>query len=662
MADITTIDDETALSTAINVLRESVESGRMPSGQKLEPEVAALHAQAIAHLDELRRHRSETDFRALVDAMPIHVWTSRADGSGVFFNRRRLEYTGTGVDWYGIVHPDERVDHDAAWHTAVRTGQPFHYEQRLVAADGSARWFLGRAETVRDQDGNVVGWVGINIDIEDRKRAEQVQADAERQLKTVIDTIPAHVWRAGLDGENDFINQARVEFGGSNLSWQELVHPDDVAVHRRNREAAQKTGQPFEQEMRLLRKDGTYRWFLVRAAPQRNDDGTVSQWFGTNTDIDDLKQAQERVRRSEQDLRDTIDTIPAHIWSCLPDGTSDYVNRRRVEYTGPDMDHLDIVHPDDRAKHDEKWTTSLRTGRAFEIENRLRGFDGTYRRFLGRAAPLRDEHGNISRWYGTNTDIEDLRQTEDALRRAQAELTHVSRISTLGELVASIAHEVNQPLAGIITNGAACLRWLRHEPPNLDEVRQAVERIIGDGQRAAQVVERLRALARKEESDRRPLNLNELVAESLPLVARELSHGRIKVDLSLAPHLPEIMADRVQVQQVLINLLINGIQAMAETTEGERVLGISSRLDEADGVMLAVRDSGPGIDPAAEDRLFKPFVTTKPNGMGMGLSICRSIVEAHGGRIWANSDAAPGKKRGADFRFTLPVRADTSGP
>ena len=152
------------------------------------------------------------------------------------------------------------------------------------------------------------------------------------------------------------------------------------------------------------------------------------------------------------------------------------------------------------------------------------------------------------------------------------------------------------------------------------------------------------------------------MAESLPLVARELSHGRIKVDLSLAPHLPEIMADRVQLQQVLINLLINGMQAMAETTEGERVLGISSRLDEADGVMLAVCDSGPGIDPAAEDRLFNPFVTTKPNGMGMGLSICRSIVEAHGGRIWANSDAAPGKKRGADFRFTLPVRADTSGP
>ncbi len=659
MPDTTTIDDETALRAAIDVLRGSVESGRMPSGQKLEPDVAALHARAADHLDEMLRHRSETDFRALVDAMPIHVWTSRADGSDVFFNRRRMEYTGPDVDWYGSVHPDERVEHDVTWHTAVRTGQPFQYEQRLVAADGSARWFLGRAEPVRDHEGNIVRWVGVNIDIEDRKRAEQVQADAERQLKTVIDTIPAHVWRAGLDGENDFINQARVEFGGSNLSWQDLVHPDDAAIHTRYREEAQKTGQPFEQEMRLRRKDGVYRWFLVRAAPQRNDDGTVVRWFGTNTDIDDLKQAQERVRRSEQDLRDTIDTIPAHIWSCLPDGTSDYFNRRRVEYTGPEVDFFDIVHPDDRADHDEKWATSLRTGQPFDVENRLRGFDGTYRRFLGRAEPLRDEHGTITRWYGTNTDIEDLRRTEDALRRAQTDLAHVSRISTLGELVASIAHEVNQPLAGVVTNGTACLRWLRREPPNLDEVRQAVERIISDSQRAAQVVHRLRALARKEEADRRPLNLNELVEESLPLLAQELNHGRIKVELSLAPRLPEVRADRVQLQQVLINLLINGIQAMAETRAGERVLRISSLVDETGGVTIAVRDSGPGIDPSAETRLFKAFVTTKPDGMGMGLSICRSIIEAHGGRISAGADTTQGKGRGAVFRFTLPAPPDT---
>jgi PAS domain S-box-containing protein len=891
----TTMTDEIALRTAINVLRDSIESRRMPSGRPLDPDAVALHEQAGEHLGGLLRQQPEAALRALIDAMPIHVWTARADGSDVFFNRQRLEYTGPNTDWYSIVHPDERVEHDATWHKAVRSGQPFEFVQRLVGGDGSSRWFLGRAEPLRDADGNVTKWVGVNIDIEerkqaeerlrraeeelraiidaipvlawrarrdgsaeflnkrfldyiglapadamdwgwsttvhpddiasllekwhripsdaqpgetearlrrfdgvyrwflfranpvldasgnvecwygtnidieDRKRAEQEQADAEQQLKTVIDTIPAHVWRTGPDGENDFVNQARIAFGGGDLTWHNFVHPDDAVVHRHLWAQARETGQPFEQEMRLLRTDGVYRWFLVRVAPQRNDDGAVARWFGTNTDIDDLKQAQERIRRSEQDLRDaidtipthvwstlpdgsnihlnrrrldyggpgagwetivhpddrdqhnrtwtasmqtgkpwevecrllradgtyrwflvraeplreadgtivrwfgtntdindlriaqqqlreaerelraTIDTIPAHIWSCLPDGTADYFNRRRVEYTGPDIAFYDIVHPDDRADHDEKWAASIRTGQPFDVENRLRRFDGTYRRFLGRAEPLRDEQGNITRWFGTNTDIEDLRRTEEALQSAQAELAHVSRVSTLGELTASIAHEVTQPLAGVITNAEAGLRWLRRAQPDFGEVQQAVERIIRDGQRAAEVVNRLRALARKEEPVRSPLNLNELVEESLPLMAQEMSRQRIRVELSMAPHLPPVLADRVQVQQVLINLLINAVQAMVETT-GQRVLTISSRADGAD-VLLAVGDSGPGIDPVAEHDLFKAFVTTKSNGMGMGLSICKSIIDAHGGRIWADG----GRASGAVFRFTLPA-------
>ncbi len=318
------------------------------------------------------------------------------------------------------------------------------------------------------------------------------------------------------------------------------------------------------------------------------------------------------------------------------------------------------MHPDDRADHDEKWDRSIRTGRPFDVENRLRRFDGTYRRFLGRAEPLRDEQGIIIKWFGKNTHIDDLRPTEEALQNAQAELAHVSRISTLGELTASITHEVNQPLAGIVTNAEASLRWLRRERPNLEEAQQAVERIIREGQRAAEVVRRLQALARKEEPVRRPLNLNELVEESLPLVAQEVSRQGIKIELSLAPRMPIVLADRVQLQQVLINLFINAIQAMVETTGRERVLAISSQATEAGDVMLVVSDSGPGIDPAAANELFKAFVTTKTNGMGMGLSICKSIIEAHGGRIWADGGETPGEVRGAVFRFVLPVQPNGS--
>ena len=228
------------------------------------------------------------------------------------------------------------------------------------------------------------------------------------------------------------------------------------------------------------RADGTYRWFLVRAEPLRDANGHIVRWLGTNTDIDDLRIAQQQLRQAERELRATIDTIPAHIWSCLPDGTSDYFNRRRVDDTGPHIAFYDIVHPDDRAEHDEKWATSIRTGVPFNIENRLRRFDGTYRRFLGRAEPLRDEQGNIAKWFGTNTDIEDLRRAEDALHRAQSELAHVSRVATLGELTASITHEVNQPLGSIVTNGEASCDGCAARSP-ISTKQQAVERIIREG-------------------------------------------------------------------------------------------------------------------------------------------------------------------------------------
>jgi len=320
--------DEMALRAAIELLRDSVTARRTPSGQPLDSNATAQHEQAAERLEALLHHQPDAALRELIDAIPIHVWTTRADGSDAFFNRQRLDYTGPGVDWYAIVHPDEREKHDATWHASVRTGQPFEFEQRLIGADGNSRWFLGRAAPLRDKDGNITRWVGVNIDIEDRKRAEQVQADAEQQLKTVIDTIPAHVWRTGPDGENDFVNQARIAFGGGDLNWHNFAHPDDAIVHQRLWANARQTGEPFEQEMRLLRRDGVYRWFLVRVAPQRNADGTVARWFGTNTDIDDMKRAQERVRRSEQDLSDAIDTIPTHVWSTLPDGSDLYVNRR----------------------------------------------------------------------------------------------------------------------------------------------------------------------------------------------------------------------------------------------------------------------------------------------------------------------------------------------
>jgi two-component system sensor kinase FixL len=266
----------------------------------------------------------------------------------------------------------------------------------------------------------------------------------------------------------------------------------------------------------------------------------------------------------------------------------------------------------------------------------------------------RNERGRPVAILETNNDITERRRTQEALDRTQAELAHVSRVTTLGELTASIAHEVNQPLAGIVTNGAACLRWLGREPPELDEARRAVESMINDGKRASEVVSRLRALSKKTDPQRLRLDLNEVIDEVILLFQRELLNNRVALRLELASTLPPVLGDRVQLQQVLMNLLINAIQAMASVTGQPREVLIRSRRHDANQVVLEVVDSGIGITPENADRLFSAFFTTKPDGMGIGLSICRSIIEAHGGRIWASPNTGPG----VTLQFTLPLSED----
>ena len=232
------------------------------------------------------------------------------------------------------------------------------------------------------------------------------------------------------------------------------------------------------------------------------------------------------------------------------------------------------------------------------------------------------------------------------------ELAHVARVTTLGELTASIAHEVNQPLAAIVTNGEVCMRWLDREVPDLAEVREALGDMISNGRRASEIIHRLRALSRKTETQKVALNINDAISEVIPLVQQEALGHRVSLRLDLAPTLPAVLGDRVQLQQVIINLMVNGIEAMATVTDRSPELVVRSQLDDSGQVLVAVEDSGVGIDPENAERLFNAFFTTKPSGMGMGLSICRSIIENHGGRLWVS----PRTPHGTNFRFTIPIR------
>jgi two-component system sensor kinase FixL len=297
----------------------------------------------------------------------------------------------------------------------------------------------------------------------------------------------------------------------------------------------------------------------------------------------------------------------------------------------------------------------LRTGR-WEGELIHARRDGARLVVASRWSLQRDEQATPIAILETNNDITERRRFEETLREAKAELAHVTRLSTLGELTASIAHEVNQPLAAIITSGDACLRWLDRDVPQLDEVRDAVRLIINDGNRAADVVRRIRALSRKTDAPKAPLPINEIVEEVILLLEREVHSHRAMLRLQLASELPLVLIDRIQIQQVIINLIMNGVEAMASVTDRPRELTIRSQRDEANQVLVAVRDSGVGIEPEHMDRLFNAFFTTKPAGMGMGLSICRSIIDAHGGTLWATRNVGAG----ATFQFTVPAHQENA--
>jgi PAS domain S-box-containing protein len=316
---------------------------------------------------------------------------------------------------------------------------------------------------------------------------------------------------------------------------------------------------------------------------------------------------------------------------------------------------LERVHPEDRALVKRTIECAARDGKDFFLEHRLLMPDGSVRHLQVVAHAVRGQTDR-PQFVGALMDVTAAKRAEGELHKAQADLAHVTRVTTLGELTASIAHELNQPLGALVTNAEACLRWLAHGTPNLDEARRNVDMIIKDGHRAGEVIRRVRALLKKTDSQQAPLDINDVVNEVIALVQREVSSHRVILRAELAPALPAVLADRVQLQQVLINLVINGIEAMQDVTDRPRELVIRSHQEDAEQVVVSVEDCGVGISADNADQLFNAFFTTKSGGMGMGLSICRSIIEAHGGRLSASGNVGPG----ATFRFALPAHGQAA--
>jgi len=371
-----------------------------------------------------------------------------------------------------------------------------------------------------------------------------------------------------------------------------------------------------------------------------------------------------RLKSQEKRLREVVETIPAMTFTALSNGFCTFVNKRWTEYTGLSVEKTSgegwqrAIHPDDLVHHSEKWRISVATGQDFEGEARFRrAADGEYRWFLVRSVPLRDQHGNIVKWYGTLTDIEDRKRAEqerEKLRELEADLAHINRVSTLGEMAASLAHEIKQPIAAAVNSANSCIEWLAHEPPNLDRARAAATKINKYGNRAAEIIDQIRSFYRKSSPQRELVDVNGIIQEMLTLLKGEANRYSVAMHTELAAGLPRIMADRVQLQQVFMNLMLNGIEAMNDLG-GE--LTIKSQQDDGQ-LLFSVSDTGVGLPIEKMDQIFSAFFTTKPQGSGMGLAISRSILESHGGRLWATGNGG----QGAVFHFTLPTAAEAREP
>jgi PAS domain S-box-containing protein len=356
--------------------------------------------------------------------------------------------------------------------------------------------------------------------------------------------------------------------------------------------------------------------------------------------------------------------LPVSAWTLKSDGTPDFVNHVWLEFSGQTLEFvrshpeawMTAVHPEDRERALEAFWDGVRSGQGFAIETRsLRAQDGTYRWHLQQAVPLRDADGKVIKFVGTTTDIEEQKRTEEALRQAQGDLARINRVTTMGELAASLAHEISQPISGAIINANVCLRKLGSDKPDLDEVRAAVTRMGRDVKHAAEIIARIRSQFQKGAPKQQPLDVNEIIPETIALMRGEAMRYGISVRTELGADLPQIVGDRVQLQQVAMNLIVNSIEAMKDV-DGIREMVIKSERAENEQIQVSVSDTGPGFPPQLAEQIFDPFFTTKPHGTGMGLRISRSIIGLHGGRLWAE----PTVGRGATFQFTLPATVTNS--
>ncbi len=653
---------------------------------------------------------TKLDLGGLLNALPALVWTTQGDGRCDFVNRCWCEYTGHAPDaalgrgWQTAIHADDLTSVLERWHAIQQSGVFQEVDVRLRRVDGEYRWFVFRPAPMKDA--SAPGrwcWLAINAD---------ESASLDGRMRRFFDILP---WQAGFlnaAGVSQFSNlQSLRDFDMTQTQLEQwrtsgIIHVDDHEATEIATRALLARGELLDQQLRMLYPNGAYRWTRARAVPVRDAQGNVVRYVTFQIDVDDLKRAEdllaaevkvlEMVARGEP-LSHVLDALSRRVeeicTGCfcnfmvvaadnkhfevgagpsLPDTFSNLLDRSTIDPVGLDpysralIEKSAIIIAD--LSNDSSWKTSnwpaimRRCGYAccwsmpiMADSDRAFGIIAIHRR--APAEPTLQQQALIDRFAKIAGIAIGRARTDEALNQARLELTHVARMATISAMTASITHEVSQPISGILTNANTGIRMLAADPPNVAGAAETVRRTIRDANRASEVIKRMRAMFAKKAPTMEMVDLNDAAREVIAMSSAELRRSRAVLQEDFADALPAISGDRVQLQQVILNLLLNAADAMSGIEDRPRTLRVQTEIQGRDRIKLLVRDAGIGLDPRAIERLFEAFYTTKAHGLGIGLAISRSIIESHNGQLWAMPNDGPG----ATFGFSIPCANGTSG-